>query len=140
MFTYKMSVRLHQTDAAGKLFFGHIFMIAHDVFQELLNRLGLGIASILKESDYIFPVVHAEADYQKPIFVDDTLTIQAQIERLGRSSFTIVYRFFNVNGDRVGVVEIVHVAIDKHTRKTIPLPATLKNAFQKVLSKEFDMD
>ncbi len=138
MFNYKMSVRLHHTDAAGTLFFGNIFMIAHDAFQEFLDGLGLGIASILKDADFVLPVVHTEADYKKPIFVDDKLTVQVLIEKLGQSSFTLVYRFLNVNGREVGMVKTVHVALEKITLKKIPLPATLKNALRKGISKESD--
>lgn len=136
MFSYKINVRFHQTDAAGRLFFGQIFMIAHDVFQELLGSIGLGISSILNESSFILPVVHAEADYKRPIFADETLAIHAQIEELGRCSFTTSYQFFNVEGEMAALVKIVHVAVDRLSKKKIPLPSILKDAFQKFMAKE----
>ncbi|MBN2373105.1 acyl-CoA thioesterase [bacterium] len=136
MFSYKINVRLHQTDAAGRLFFGQIFMIAHDVFQEFLGSLGLGIASILNESGFIFPVVHAEADYKRPIFVDEILTINAKIEKLGPCSFTTSYQIFSDSGERAGTVKIVHVAVERLTGKKAPLPSFLKDAFQGFMSKE----
>jgi len=37
-FEYRFTVQLHDTDAAGRLFFAHLFRHAHDAYEALMRR------------------------------------------------------------------------------------------------------
>ena len=128
MVTYKTTVKMHDTDAAGILFFGNQFKWIHDAYEILLERIGFGFATILRNTDFFIPIVHAESDYKSPLFVGDKIVITVKVGRIGRSSFTFIYEIHDARKKLVGSAKTIHVATDKNTRKTIPLPPKLKRA------------
>jgi 1,4-dihydroxy-2-naphthoyl-CoA hydrolase len=131
MYEYKTTVKLHETDAAGILFFSHQFKLLHDAYETLLEKMGLGFAVLIRERPYFLPIVHASCDYKAPLFVGDRLTIQIEVERIGTTSFTFVYRILNDKGGLAGTGKTVHVTIDKQTRQKIPIPAQMREAITK---------
>ncbi len=42
MYQYHHKVKLHETDAAGILFFSHQFEMIHDAYESLLEKIGFG--------------------------------------------------------------------------------------------------
>jgi len=131
MMTIETTVKLHDTDAAGLLFFGHQFRMAHDAYEHFLNTSGHSFAWILRESDFFLPIVHAEADYKAPLFAGDRLTIRVRTESIGRTSFVLGYEFLNEQADTVGTAQTVHVCIDKKDRQKRSLPESLRTALEK---------
>jgi len=130
MYTLKTSIRLHDTDAAGLLFFAHQFKLAHDAYEGFMEEIGFGFASIIREAGFLVPIVHAEADYKTGLSVGDKVTIRLRTVNVGNSSFTLAYDLLD-SGDRaVGSVKTVHVCMDKETRKKKPLPDGLRRALE----------
>ena len=125
MFTYTTTVKLHETDAAGTIFFGHLFRMAHDAYEEFLNSERLGIGELLKHGEYARFIVHAEADFKKPISVGDDLEVKLTAENIGDSSYTIRYDFQH-NGETACSAKTVHVCVDRITNLPIPIPQELK--------------
>jgi len=133
MFAYKVTIKLHETDAAGLLFFSQQFKLIHDAYEELLESFGIGFSVMLKKKSYFLPIVHAESDYKKPLFVGDRLIIEVTVGAIGKTSFTFEYRLLK-NKVLVGTAKTVHVTISKKTGKKIPLPSEMRKALKKVLS------
>ena len=131
MFTYKTTIKLHETDAAGLLFFSQQFKLIHDAYEELLESRGIGFSVMLKKKSYFLPIVHAESDYKKPLFVGDRLTIEVAVSHVGKTSFTFSYRLLK-NKIVVGTAKTVHVTISKKTGQKIPLPPEMRKALTKV--------
>lgn len=113
MYTHKTTLRLRDTDAAGVIYFANIFDLAHEAFEAFMESVGMDIGVILRSTHYDLPVVHAEADYRKPIFPGDRLRIHVSNERLGDTSFTLVYRIHNTDDEEVAEVRITHVVMDR---------------------------
>ena len=113
MWIYQRLIRMRDTDATGALFFGAAFDIAVEAFEEWLHLQGTS----LKESSCLLPIVHAEADYLRPIYLGDQLSIQLKVEKVGTTSFTIAYTF--IKDQRVGEVKITHVAVSRNTGEKI---------------------
>ena len=132
MFSYKTTIKLHETDAAGRLFFSQQFKLIHDAYEELLSRLGLGFSVILKKKNYFLPIVHAGADYIKPLGVGDLLTIEVVVSNIGETSFTLAYRLMKDKNSVVGRGETVHVAVLKKTGQKISLPKEIRAALKKI--------
>lgn len=130
MIRYQTKIRLHDTDAAGVLFFGSQFKIAHDAYEVFLTQIGYPIHSFISDSDYFLPIVHANADYFAPLQVGDDLSISVGVEKIGSSSFTLRYIFESSDSVTVGEVRTVHVSADKSTRQKIPLPGGLRSALE----------
>ena len=131
MFTYETTIKLHETDAAGLLFFSNQFKLLHDAYEALLESWGFGFAVLLLEKDYFLPIVHAESDYKAPLFVGDKIKIEIKIAHIGNSSFTFSYTLRDQNKKIVGTGKTVHVTINKKTRTKIPLPPDMRATLKK---------
>lgn len=127
MFTYKTQIRLHDTDAAGILFFAHQFSIVHDAYEQLLEKLGFSFPTMLKKRSYFLPIVHAESDYKSPLFVGDRITIAIKVGHIGETSFSFEYAIRNQKNVLVGTAKTVHVTISKKTRAKIALPKEIRS-------------
>lgn len=127
-FTCELTVRLYDTDAAGFLFYGSQFRLAHAALEEFLQHLGLPIGEVLRRREVLFPVVHAEADYRAPLSAGDRLTVRVGVRAIGERSFTIAYRFLLPGGREAGGALTVHSALDTATGASCPLPEALRAA------------
>lgn len=130
MFEHQVTVRLHDTDAAGVLYFAHQFRIAHEAYEAFMAGAGFGLGNLLQAGATAFPIVHAEADYRAPLRVGDELTVALRVKRLGRASFALGYSLTRA-GRVVGCVTTVHTAIDGRTGRAKPLPARLRKALER---------
>lgn len=128
MYKHTTTIKLHDTDAAGVLFFGNQFKLIHDAYQAMLEESGVNFKHLVMESDYALPIVHAESDYKGHVGVGDKLTIAVRLESIGTTSFTLEYTLLNARKDIVGTASTVHAAIDKETCEKIPLPEEIKIA------------
>jgi len=130
MYTYQTQIKLHETDAAGLLFFSNQFKIIHDAYQALLEHLGFPFAELIRNKDYFLPIVHSEADFKSPLFVGDLIEVQVVVEKIGKTSLTFFYNILNASQKCVGTAQTVHVAIDKTTQKKIAFPSDLRKKFE----------
>lgn len=132
MYIYKTKIKLHDTDAAGLLFFSHQFELVHDAYESLLEKIGFGFADLIRKRAYFLPIVHAEADYKAPLFVGDEITISVTVATIGTTSFTFAYELRNKKKQLVGTASTVHVTMDKKTSKKIPLPLAMRRAIERL--------
>ena len=130
MFTYNTKIRLHDTDAAGIIFFANQFKIIHDAYEEFLERFDQSLQSIIQKANYFQPIVHAESDYKVPLFAGDKIAITVNVGHIGKTSFSLEYTLKR-GKTLVGKAQTVHVTIDQKTRKKIPLPLPLRNILNK---------
>ena len=130
MFTYKTEIRLHDTDAAGRIFFANQFKIVHDAYEELLVKFKFSFPTMLKGGRYFLPIVHAESDYKAHLTVGDKITISIRVAHIGNTSFTFEY-IIRRGKVVVGTAKTVHVTVDVKTDKKTPLPAHLRRSLEK---------
>jgi len=128
---YRCDIRIGMAsvDAAGRIFYPELFRIAHDCFEDFMRHLGMEIRLWLHEGDRILPVVHAEADYHRPIRLGDELEAVLGVQRIGETSLTLGCDFFQPgeDGECLASVRTVHVCVDKATGKPVPLPEHLRD-------------
>ncbi|MBA3957455.1 MAG: acyl-CoA thioesterase [Parachlamydiaceae bacterium] len=135
MFKTKNRVRMHDTDMAGILYFARQFRFAHDALEDFSADEGFPFDQIFHKENFVFVVVHAEADYLAPLKVGDALDIDLIIEKIGNSSFTIVYKIYrSVDHLLVGTAKTVHVTLDATTRKKIDIPPQFRKILEKHLA------
>ena len=121
MFETHTDVKLHDTDAAGLLFFSNYFSIAHTAYEAFMKSIGCGIDQIIKQSEYLLPIVHAEADYKKGLSLGDEIAVSLKAE-VSKTSFVVSFTFTDTEGNVAAELKTVHVSVDKDTRQKIPLP------------------
>lgn len=133
VFTYKTKIRLHDTDAAGIIFFANQLKIVHDAYEDLLDKFGWSFKAMLKGTTYFLPIVHAESDYKTPLFVGDNIVISIKVGHVGNTSFSFEYTLKR-GQTVVGTAKTVHVTIHQKSRKKTPLPSTLRKALTRYQS------
>ena len=121
---------MHDTDAAGVIFFANQLKLTHDAYEIFLEEIGYSLQDILSTKDYLLLIAHCQADFKKPITVGDTLLISVKPGQIGTSSFTLDYELVNQRRQLVGTVQTVHVLVDKIQRESKPLPADLRKALR----------
>lgn len=136
MHTYQTKIKLHETDAAGLLFFSNQFKMIHDAYESLLERIGFGFAALIREKSFFLPIVHSEADYKSPLFVGDLVEIRIRVENVGETSFTFSYELLDASQNLVGTARTVHVTMDKASRRKIPLPADLRGKIEELRAED----
>jgi len=129
-FHHSFTVPFQDIDAAGVVFFAHLFRYAHESYEALMTHIGFPLHGLLREQRHLLPLVHAEADYRQPLELGDTLHIQVTVEALGESSFTLRYHIEDDQQQEHASVQTVHVAVDAASRQPITLPDDLREALQ----------
>lgn len=134
---YRLTVTLHDIDAAGVMFFAHVFKYAHDAYEQWMTQQGFSLAQILREHQFALPLVHAAADYHAPLRHGDVVDVILSIAELKSSSFTLEYQFVPLAGQSVNsinqmnqpavTVTTVHVCIHQQSGKKRALPPGLVN-------------
>ena len=81
-YIYKRRIAFHETDAAGVVYFANYFRLAEEAETHALASLG----SVVTRDGYLYPRVHAEADYLTPLRFFDEVSVHASIIRIGSSS------------------------------------------------------
>ena len=128
-FEHRFRVALHDTDAAGVLFFAHLFRHAHDAYEAWMARLGFPLDAMLRDGELRLPLVHAEADYRRPLHHGAAVTVQLIPAAVGERSFTLDYRFQTADGALAATARTVHAAIDTNGRRN--LSTQLRQALEK---------
>ncbi len=119
-------VRFHQADPAGVLFFGRVFELVSDAFEETIRGAIIPFDEPFPKRDFLVPIVHVDADYQLPIRVGEEVTVSLTIERIGRSS--LGYRFAIIDRDSRTRVSgsVVHTFVEASSFSTIEIPAAIR--------------
>jgi YbgC/YbaW family acyl-CoA thioester hydrolase len=131
MFTIESTVKLYDTDAAGIIFFSQYYKLAHDVYEAFMEAAGWGLNYVISESDILLPIVHSEADYHQSMRLGDNYSIAIKVEKVGQTSFVLLYEFRNAEGGATATVKTVHVAVGKKNGRKIKLPESLREGLLK---------
>ena len=67
MFKYQSTVKMRDSDAAGIMFFGKYYFIAHDAYESFMESVNCSLKTFIDDSDYMPLIVHSEADYMKSL-------------------------------------------------------------------------
>jgi 1,4-dihydroxy-2-naphthoyl-CoA hydrolase len=125
---YGFRVALHDTDAAGVLFFGHLFRHLHDAYEDWMAQLGFPLHAILREGKILLPLTHAEADYRAPMRHGEQIRVTLALDQLSQTRFTLAYRCLT-DADRLVATALTrHCCIDPVDHQPIPIPDPLAQA------------
>ena len=127
---YPFRPALYDMDAAGVLFFGHLFRHLHDAYESLMTDIGQPLPVLLEQGAVLLPITHSEADYRHPIRYGMELGIELAIPDIGEDGFDIVYRILDEGGALYATARTRHVCIAAGARQHHPLPERLRRALQ----------
>ncbi len=122
MFSTKIKTRFFEADPAGIIFYANIFNYIHSAYEDFISKLKL---NFFYNSDLIFPILHAEADYHATINFGEILTINIEVTTLKKSSFELNYKIYNSKKVHVASAKTVHVCVSRSNFKKKELPEQL---------------
>ena len=132
MFTANVKVYFYDADPAGIIFYASVFKYVHAAYEDFLRSLSTE-RNFFFDRDYILPIMHAEADYVRPIRVGDELRIDVVVSLLKSSSFEITYRFY-IGAQFAAMAKTVHVCVLKEKFEKIELPKDFHEKLKSHLS------
>jgi 1,4-dihydroxy-2-naphthoyl-CoA hydrolase len=132
-FTYEVSVRFHEVDRAGIAFYGRVFEYAHVAFEELLLAIDSSWTSVFDDLGWGMPLVHADADFERPMRLSERLSVSVEVESMGARSLTFA---FKVIGSQDGVtratVRQVHAFVDMERFESMPVPDEMRQGLSRL--------
>jgi len=126
-FTYKRTIHLSDTDAAGVVFFARTFALCHEAYEESLLAVGIELNEFLGRTGVVIPISHAEADYKRPLWTGDRVSIAVTPQRVSENTFAITYEITKLGTPPkvAATVRTEHVCIATDKRERMPLPQGL---------------
>lgn len=119
-------IPFHLSDAAGILFFGHVFTLSHQAFEQfVIHHLNCDWDSWFRHPDWAVPIKHAEAHYHFPVQAGQECRFELSIEAIGTTSFTLITSAYQQN--HCCTVKTVHVFCNPQTKQKIPIPPHFLN-------------
>ena len=132
VFQTSKTLTFRECDPAGIMFFGNIFGVAHDAFEEFIVEAGYTYNEWFKQKDHIIPIRHTEADFLAPFRAGETYDIQVTVASFGETSFKMKYHFFQ-KGKSHAVVHMVHAVLEYPSFKKSALPSVMKTRLESFL-------
>ena len=128
--TVRIRVPFVDVDSSDRIHFTAVMRYWEVAEHALMRSLHLPYATTL--SEVAFPRVHVSADFKGGIRFDDELDVEARVDRVGSTSWTIAFtaRPADAGEDAPILAEgrMTIVAMDPTTERSIPLPAELRRA------------
>lgn len=127
-------VRMHDTDMAGRLYFARQFRFVHDALEDFVESEGIYFDHMFSQNKYTLAIVHAEADYLTLLRVGDKLEIHVSCEKIGTTSFTLLYEIYKEDKTLAGISRTIHVSLHGDDKfQKIPIPPDVLTMLKKHL-------
>ena len=128
-FSYAHVVRFSEVDPAGILFFSRVAEHCHAAYEAFVAEAGLSVPAYFGGSSWKAPIVRWEVDYLAPSRLGETLAVQIDCIRVGRSSLTFQFGVVGPDGRARSRAKMVAVCIDGEAFQTRALPEEVVEAF-----------
>ena len=134
-FQKEIQLRFREADPAGIHFFGNIFALAHDCFEDFIQAAGFTWNEWFQTREYLVPIRHTDCNYLKPFQPGQKYQVITSVARLGHSSFQMKY-VFSQNSTTHAVVLMTHTFLDVRTHQKISVPELVRNRLKVYLNVE----
>lgn len=134
--TLHVRVPFVDVDSSMRIHFTAMFRYMELAEHELMRAVGLPYATSLR--DLAMPRVHLSCDFIGAIEFDDQLDVEARVEKVGTTSWTVGFTARKVRGPAERPIEgeppvvargrMVIVTMDPATQRATPLPDVLRRA------------
>lgn len=133
-FCYSPFLSFELADPAGVLFFGHVFTLAHQAYEQfVIQELEIPWDEWFSNPEWGVPIKHAEATYHAPLFAGKLCTIDVQVEEVKHSSFSLLYSMYQEEV-LCCMVKTVHVFCDSHTKLKQSIPSPIEGKLKEKIS------
>ena len=130
-FSYDYTIQFRDTDAAGVGYFASIVSICHVAYEASLIETGIDLKLFVNNSEFAVPITQVAADFLRPLYCGDRVTILLTPQEIDRGKFEINYQILSIDPQSTDLqilaatVATKHVVIDPQTRKRQDLPGSI---------------
>ncbi len=128
-FIHTLRVRWSEVDKQDIVFNGHYLTYFDVGVTEYYRTIGMPYPDAIVSEGADLYAKKAEIEYHASAGYDDLIDVCVRVARIGRSSFQ--FRIELYRGDELLVSgSLIYVNANPETRKSVPLPASLTDAFR----------
>ena len=100
------------------------------------GHLYFAYGSNLDAEDWGMPLVHAEADFQRPMRMGEELAIQVRVGRMGKTSVTFDFTVVGAaDGEVRATARHIHACVDMTRFVPLDVPVRLREALQELTDR-----
>lgn len=139
-FSLHFQVRFNDVDAAGIVYFARVLSVVHEAYEGFLESCGEPLAQVLSQGRWAAPILHAEADYFRPLRLGDEVAVELVAARRAGSRLILGWRLSSETKlqpapSRVvhAVVQMVHAFVAPGQGSSAPVPETILGALRHLL-------
>jgi 1,4-dihydroxy-2-naphthoyl-CoA hydrolase len=125
-FNYNYTIQFRDTDAAGVVYFANIISICHIAYEASLVRSNINLKSFVNNLEFAVPISHTSADFFKPLFCGDQVTIQLTTCSIDSCQFEIKYQILSTDRKSIDLDSPLVVCATAITRHIVIHPLTRK--------------
>ena len=116
--------------------FGHLNnAVFYELFDTTILRLLTGCGAITRDGPHAALVVESGARFHSEVLFTDDMGVALRVAHVGRSSARYELAVF-VGDSLVSAVDgyVVHVFVDRETRRPVPIPDAARATFERLRS------
>jgi 4-hydroxybenzoyl-CoA thioesterase len=127
-FVTERLVRFSDCDPAGMVFFPNYFIMLNGVVEDWWYHIGKPWTETIARRRMGTPTVHLDTGFVAPSFLGETLRFHLSVDRLGKSSLSLLHRAVGVDGrERAHFRQrLVATSLDSH--RSVPWPDDVRQA------------
>jgi len=114
------------------LFYGHLFRHLHDAYESFMAEIGFPLHELIRPgapgSGLALPIVHAQADYTRPLRLGDCVRIVLTVAEVRKRSFALDYRVEDAHAQTCARARTVHCLAAPDGAQPSQLPERLRIA------------
>jgi acyl-CoA thioester hydrolase len=131
MASHRQNIRVYfeDTDAAGIVYYANYLKFAERARTDMLRGRGISHADMMTQDGLVLVVRRCTIDYLKPAKLDDMLTVETDVAKLGGASVDLVQRVLR-GGELLVELKVLVVCIDRNGR-----PARIPEYVRKVVPR-----
>lgn len=100
---------MESVDAVGIVFFAEYWVWFERLFEDFVAKASGQSWREIVESGLAIPVVHAEIDYQRPLYLSDKVTAELSLTHVGNRSLQFEASFLTESGEVAALARTVNV-------------------------------
>lgn len=126
----RVRVYFEDTDAAGIVYYANYLKFAERARTDWLRELGISHAEMIRRDGLTLVVRRCTIDYLKPAHLDDELTIETELVKLGGASIELVQRIAR-SGEVLAEMKVVVVCVGRDG-KPARVPEKLRGVLPRI--------
>ncbi|MBP5534650.1 MAG: tol-pal system-associated acyl-CoA thioesterase [Alphaproteobacteria bacterium] len=126
--TFDLRVYYEDTDAGGIVYHANYLCFAERARTEFLHKLGLSNHKMLSE-DIGIVVSHLEIDYKQPAFLEDKLTVETSVLKMGAATM-LLKQDIKRDGILIAGLKVSVAFVCMSAKRPIRIPQELRSKFE----------